>query len=186
MTEQEPTPTPGLSLEEEERIPAHLNPSTYPRTQTHSSKNIHLTLTYTPLPPTDELLSPLRSPQAGANLAFLGTTRDSFENRAVTTLSYTAYPPLAFKTLMQIAEDAVDKFGLVGVCVAHRLGEVPVGETSIVVGVSAGHRGPAFMGGEEVLERCKERLEVWKKEVFSDGVGEWRANEEWDREGRRV
>ncbi len=66
------------------------------------------------------------------------------------------------------------------------LGEVPVGETSIVVGVSAGHRGPAFLGGEEVLEQCKERLEVWKKEVFSDGVGEWRANEEWDREGRRV
>ena len=91
---------------------------------------------------------------------------------------------------MRIAEDAVGRYGLAGVCVAHRVGEVPVGETSIGVGVSAGHRGPAFEGGEEVLERCKERLEVWKKEVFGDeseqgGEGVWRANAEWDREGRR-
>lgn len=171
----------------DEPPPAHLNPQTYPRTQTHPTKNIHLTLTYTPLSPTDAYLKQIRTPKAGANLLFLGTTRDSFDDRPVTTLSYTAYPPLAFKTLMRIAEDAVGEFGLAGVCVAHRLGEVPVGETSIVVGVSAGHRGPAFEGGEQVLERCKEGLEVWKKEVFGDesGEGVWRANSEWDREGRR-
>lgn len=85
---------------------------------------------------------------------------------------------------MRIAEEAVETHQLEGVSVAHRLGEVPIGEVSIVVGVSAGHRGPAFRGGEEVLERCKERLEVWKEEVFKDGGSEWRANREWDGEGR--
>lgn len=84
---------------------------------------------------------------------------------------------------MQIAENAVAEHGLLGVSIAHRLGEVPVGECSIVVGVSAGHRGAAFRGGEEVLERCKERVEVWKREVFGDGGSEWRANEERDRDG---
>lgn len=170
--------------EQNETLPPHLNPSTYPQTRTIPPKNIHLTLTYNPLTPTDTYLTQITTPSAGANLLFLGTTRDSFASRPVTTLSYTTYPPLAFKTLMRIAEDAVEEFRLLGVAVAHRLGEVPVGEVSIVVGVSAGHRGAAFRGGEAVLERCKERLEVWKKELFGDGGEEvWRENRGWDREG---
>lgn len=178
--------TDNTTPKKNEAIPPHLNPTTYPQTKTHPTKNIHLTLTYTPLSPTTPFTQ-ISSPRAGANLLFLGTTRDTFNDRPVSQLSYTSYPPLAFKTLMRIAEEAVETHQLEGVSVAHRLGEVPIGEVSIVVGVSAGHRGPAFEGGEQVLERCKEGLEVWKKEVFGDesGEGVWRANSEWDREGRR-
>lgn len=175
--------TDNTTPKKNEAIPPHLNPTTYPQTKTHPTKNIHLTLTYTPLSPTTPFTQ-ISSPRAGANLLFLGTTRDTFNDRPVSQLSYTSYPPLAFKTLMRIAEEAVETHQLEGVSVAHRLGEVPIGEVSIVVGVSAGHRGPAFRGGEEVLERCKERLEVWKEEVFKDGGSEWRANREWDGEGR--
>lgn len=164
--------------------PAHLDPSTYPRTVTHPP-NTHLTLTYTPLD-ANTALSKISSPSAGANVLFLGTTRNSFEARPVTELSYTSYPTLAFKTLEKIASDAVQKHSLLGIYIAHRLGGVPIGEASIVVAVSAGHRGPAWRAGEEVLEACKERLEVWKEECFADGGSEWRANKEWDREGGSV
>jgi molybdopterin synthase catalytic subunit len=165
-----------------DQLPPHLDPSNYPQTRTHPTLNIHLTLTYAALNPTVHI-NDISSPSAGANLLFLGTTRDNFDHRPVTTLSYTTYPILAFKTLMDIAENAIREHGLLGVSIAHRLGEVPVGECSIVVGVSAGHRGGAFRGGEEVLERCKERVEVWKREIFGDGGSEWRVNTERDRDG---
>lgn len=179
--------TPPKTTATTTEIPPHLDPKTYPRTETDPTKNTHLTLTYAPLDPTAALKA-VSSPSAGANVLFLGTTRDSFDNRPVTQLSYTAYPPLALKTLQRIATEAVEKHGLLGVCIVHRLGVVPVGEASIAVAVSSGHRGPAWRAGEEVLERCKEKLEVWKKEEFGDGKGgsEWKANRDWDSEGRMI
>ncbi|GFN15024.1 molybdopterin synthase catalytic subunit [Aspergillus tubingensis] len=168
-----------------DQIPPHLDPQTYPRTTTNPTLNTHITLTYHPLDPTSAL-SKISSPNAGANVLFLGTTRNSFEDRPVAQLSYTAYPPLALKTLSKIAEDAVRKHELLGVVIGHRLGDVPIGESSIVIAVSAGHRGAAWRAGEEVLELCKEKAEIWKKEVFVDGQGEWRANRDRDAEGKLV
>ncbi|OJJ75555.1 hypothetical protein ASPBRDRAFT_51296 [Aspergillus brasiliensis CBS 101740] len=174
-----------MSSTESNQLPPHLNPQTYPRTSTNPTLNTHITLTYHPLDPT-RALSQISSPNAGANVLFLGTTRNSFEDRPVAQLSYTAYPPLALKTLSKIAEDAVTKHELLGVVIGHRLGDVPIGESSIVIAVSAGHRGAAWRAGEEVLELCKEKAEIWKKEVFVDGEGEWRANRDRDAEGRLV
>ncbi|PYH93430.1 molybdopterin synthase large subunit CnxH [Aspergillus ellipticus CBS 707.79] len=166
-------------------VPPHLDPTTYPRTTTNPALNTHITLTYTPLDP-NAALTKISSPNAGANVLFLGTTRNSFEDRPVSQLSYTAYPPLALKTLSGIAEEAVKKHGLLGVVIGHRLGDVPIGESSIVIAVSAGHRGAAWRAGEEVLELCKEKAEIWKKEVFVDGDAEWRANRDRDAEGELV
>ncbi|KAF9892780.1 Molybdopterin synthase catalytic subunit [Aspergillus nanangensis] len=165
--------------------PSHLDPSTYPRTLTDPTQNIHLELTYSALDPS-LALNQISSAAAGANVLFLGTTRDTFEDRPVAQLSYTAYPPLALKTLRTIASDAVSKHGLLGIVIAHRLGIVPIKEASIVVAVSAGHRAAAWRAGEEVLELCKEKAEVWKMEEFVDGGAEWRANRERDAEGRAV
>ncbi|KAJ5970557.1 uncharacterized protein N7479_000475 [Penicillium vulpinum] len=164
-------------------LPAHLDPKTYPRTHHDPKQNIHLTLTYTPLD-ANTYLSQTSSPAAGANVLFLGTTRDTFEGRSVSQLSYTAYPPLALKTLAGIAEAAVKTHKLEGVSIAHRLGIVPIGEASIAIAVSAGHRGAAWRAGEEVLEACKEKAEIWKREEFVDGGMEWRANADRDAEGR--
>lgn len=86
----------------------------------------------------------------------------------------------------------MEKFGLEGISISHRLGVVPVCEASIVVGVSCGHRGPAWRAGEEVLEIVKEKLEVWKREVFEDETdgeqegGVWRANRDRDAHGRLI
>lgn len=155
--------------------PPHLDPTTYPRTKHNPTLNIHLELTYTPLDSTT-YLNQTSSPAAGANILFLGTTRDTFEGRAVSQLSYECYPPLAFKTLSTVAEDAVERHQLNGLSIAHRLGEVPIGESSIVIALSAKHRGAAWRAGEEILEACKQKVEIWKKEVFVDGSSVWREN----------
>ncbi|KAJ5306368.1 hypothetical protein PENANT_c017G05748 [Penicillium antarcticum] len=174
-----------MTSTEETPLPAHLDPTTYPRTWTDTPKNIHLALTYAPLDATIQL-NQTSSPAAGANILFLGTTRDTFEGRPVSQLSYTAYPALALKTLARIAEAAVEAHSLVGISIAHRLGVVPIGEASIAIAVSSGHRGAAWRAGEEVLEACKEKAEIWKREEFVDGGMEWRDNAERDGEGRLV
>ncbi|KAJ9486168.1 hypothetical protein VN97_g7173 [Penicillium thymicola] len=142
-----------MSSSEQTPLPAHLDPKTYPRTHHDATQNIHITLTYETLDATT-CLSQTSSPAAGANILFLGTTRDTFEGRSVSQLSYTAYPPLTLKTLAGIAEAAVKTHKLEGVSIAHRLGTVPIGEASIAIAVSAGHRGAAWRAGEEVLEAC--------------------------------
>ncbi|CAG7915696.1 unnamed protein product [Penicillium olsonii] len=166
-----------------EPLPEHLDPKTYPRIHHDEAHNIHVTLTYDVLD-ANTYLSQTSSPAAGANILFLGTTRDTFEGRSVSQLSYTTYPPLALKTLAKIAAAAVETHKLEGVSIAHRLGVVPIGEASIAITVSSGHRGAAWRAGEEVLEACKEKAEIWKREEFVDGGMEWRANADRDAEGR--
>ncbi|KAJ5885101.1 Molybdopterin synthase catalytic subunit [Penicillium taxi] len=169
----------------EQSLPAHLDPSTYPRTHSDTTKNIHLTLTYATLDP-NTYLTQTSSTAAGANVLFLGTTRDTFEGRPVSQLSYTSYPPLVFKTLSTIAEEAVATHQLLGVSIAHRLGVVPIKEASIAIAVSSGHRAAAWRAGEEILEACKQKAEIWKREEFVDGGMEWRANADRDAEGNSI
>ncbi|KAI9754324.1 MAG: Molybdopterin synthase catalytic subunit [Lichina confinis] len=137
--------------------------------------SIHISLTNSPL---DILgtMDRVRSPKAGAIVMFAGTTRDNFKGKAVQSLTYTSYPPLALKTLFGIAKDCHERHGLVGIAIVHRLGIVPIGEDSILIFVSAPHRQAAWEAGEETLERCKSMVEIWKQEDFADG-GVWRAND---------
>lgn len=89
---------------------------------------------------------------------------------------------------MRIAQDVRAKHGLDKVCIVHRLGEVGIGEESIAVCVSSGHREAGWKGAEEVLERVKERAEIWKREWFEGGEGEglWRANKDRDGTGKLI
>src|SRR2546423_6604101 len=123
-----------------------LDPAQFP--QCITTKNLHVELRYDPLD-TSSILHFVRSPTCGANVLFLGTTRNSFDNRPVSKLSYSSYPALALKSFNSIAEAMIHKHGLERVCIVHRLGHVPVEEESIAVAVSAGHRGPAWKGAEE-------------------------------------
>jgi len=77
--------------------------------------------------------------------------------------------------MLSIARTVKSKHDLTGVYMVHRLGVCPIGEESILIAVSAPHRQAAWRGGEEALEECKSRVEVWKMEEFGDG-GVWRAN----------
>lgn len=77
---------------------------------------------------------------------------------------------------MAIARDIHAKHSLRGIAIVHRLGVVPIGEESILIAVSAPHRQAAWRAGEEALEDCKARAEVWKREEFHGEEGVWRAN----------
>ncbi|KAK6535186.1 Molybdopterin synthase catalytic subunit [Orbilia ellipsospora] len=119
----------------------------------------------------------VRSPKAGAVVLFIGTTRDNFEGKAVTTLEYTTYTPLALRSLSTITTTlkSDNSSNLHAISIIHRLGIVPIGEDSIIIALSTSHRAEAWRIAEECLEQVKDKVEIWKREWFMDG-GIWRAN----------
>ncbi|KAI5788554.1 molybdopterin converting factor, subunit 2 family protein [Pyronema domesticum] len=167
--------------------PTHLPPPTASvpgalsenATFSDAAENIHIRLTYDSLSlsTTADLV---RSPSAGAIVLFLGTTRDTFSDLPVTTLSYSCYVPLCLRTLTTIAREIKKKHNLYGIALTHRLGEVGVGEESVHIAVSSKHRKEAWLAGEEALEEVKKRAEIWKREVFQDGSA-WRSNRDGER-----
>lgn len=78
--------------------------------------------------------------------------------------------------MQTIAASMVAKHGLVAIALVHRLGDVPIGEESILIAVTAPNRTPAWRAAEECLEEVKRTAEIWKREVFVDGEEVWRAN----------
>ncbi|KAI4288928.1 MAG: hypothetical protein L6R35_001803 [Caloplaca aegaea] len=125
------------------------------------------------------VISRVKNPKAGAVVLFAGTTRDNFDGKPVTHLEYSSYAPLALKTMLSIAQSVKEKHALTAISMVHRLGVVPIEEESILIAVSARHRQAAWKGGEEALELCKEKVEIWKLEEFEgDEGGVWRANQD--------
>ncbi|KIO24870.1 hypothetical protein M407DRAFT_97322 [Tulasnella calospora MUT 4182] len=115
----------------------------------------------------NQYLKSIHSEQAGAQAMFVGTTRDTFQNKKVVRLEYEAYSSMALRTLTSIFLDARRQFpGIIRCAVSHRLGSVPVGEASIVVAVSSPHRKAAFEACEFILEEVKLKAQVWKREWY--------------------
>ena len=102
-------------------------------------------------------------PRAGAVVVFEGVTRE------VDRLEYEAYTEMAEKRMGEILIDCVDRHGLTGAVAEHRTGDVPLGEPSVIVAVSAPHRPEAFAGASEAIDRIKAEAPVWKVEVSADG-----------------
>jgi molybdopterin synthase catalytic subunit len=117
----------------------------------------------------ESITSQVKHDAAGAVVTFLGTTRDHTGDRRVLSLEYEAYRPMADQQLARVAEDMGQRWDLTGVAIAHRLGRLEVGETSLVVAVSAGHRKEAFEACHYGVDRIKQIVPIWKKEHFEDG-----------------
>jgi MoaE-MoaD fusion protein len=105
------------------------------------------------------LSAAVRDPRAGAVVVFEGGTRE------VQQLDYEAYVEMAEPRLASIAAEEAGRHGLCAVAVEHRTGTVPLGEPSVIVAVSAGHRGEAFAGARAVIDRVKAEAPIWKVEV---------------------
>ncbi len=124
---------------------------------------------------TEETLDPaaaiesVRRPGCGAVSVFLGTTRDHNAGRAVTMLEYEAYRPMADEMLARVASEMAGRWDLGAVAIAHRIGRVAVGETSLVVAVSSAHRAEAFAASDYAVDRIKQLVPIWKKEHFEGG-----------------
>ncbi len=120
----------------------------------------------------EEAIAAVRRDESGAVDLFLGVVRNTNKGRAVDHLVYDAYPSMAEKTMGELAEEAIERFDLTDSAVFHRTGRLEIGETSLLVAVSAGHRAATFEAGHWLVNEVKRRVPVWKKEVWADGE-EW-------------
>jgi MoaE-MoaD fusion protein len=129
--------------------------------------------------PIDEgrLRQMVEDPGAGAILTFLGVTRNQTGGRQVEYLEYEAYPEMAERRMAAIAGEIRARWPDVkGIALVHRVGRLEIGEASIGIAVAAPHRGEAFAACRYAIDRSKEHLPIWKKEV-------WEGGEEWIEEG---
>lgn len=109
----------------------------------------------------------------GAMVTFLGIVRDNTDGDAVEALEYEAYDAMATTQMRQIADEAISLFDVGRVMMIHRVGHLDVGEASVLVAVSAPHRGAAFDACEHCIDQLKERVPIWKKEIFASGDARW-------------
>lgn len=118
---------------------------------------------------TDEAIAAVESPAAGAVNVFLGVVRNNNLGRSVQYLEYDAYPAMAEKVMRELADEAKERFSLEDVAVLHRTGRLEIGEASLLVAVSCGHRAESFEAGHWLVNEIKKKVPVWKKEVWEDG-----------------
>lgn len=120
----------------------------------------------------------VRAPECGAIATFSGTTRDTFDGKAVVELRYEAYVPMAIRCIKSICSSAREMWNLNLIAVAHCLGPVPVGETSIFIATSSVHRVDALDACKYLIDELKASVPIWKKEVYANGEV-WKENSEF-------
>ena len=146
--------------------------------------SIMIELAYNRLDP-ERVASVVKKDTNGAVVTFLGTTRDHFEGRRVLTLEYEAFEEMAVKKLEEIRVEMQAEFSIEDIAISHRIGAVPIGEVSLVVAVASPHRVAAFQACHKAVDRLKETVPIWKKEVFEDGF-RWVACEDHEFEAPGV
>jgi molybdopterin synthase catalytic subunit len=112
------------------------------------------------------------SPDHGAVTVFLGTARRMSRGREVDYLEYEAYPEMAVRTMQQIAEEIRDRWSIERIAMRHRVGRVDLGVASVAIAVASEHRAEGFAACQYAINRLKEIVPIWKKEVWVGG-GEW-------------
>jgi molybdopterin synthase catalytic subunit len=116
------------------------------------------------------LVAGAQRPDCGAVSVFVGTTRvDESEGALVEYLEYEAYRPMADRKLEEIGAEIRERWDARHVSIVHRIGRVDPGEASVAIVVASPRRGPAFEASRYAIERIKEIVPIWKREVWSDG-----------------
>jgi molybdopterin synthase catalytic subunit len=119
----------------------------------------------------EEVVSAVSSHGLGGLVTFTGLVRDVTRGRPVVRLEYEAYTGMAEQVLARIGEEVGARHGC-RVAVLHRVGVLLPGDAAVMIACAAAHRSPAFRACEEVLERLKKEVPIWKREVYQDGA-EW-------------
>src|SRR5215207_8455533 len=118
------------------------------------------------------LTEAVRRPGCGAVVTFLGTVRDLTADEVTVALEYEAYPPMAERQMAGIEADVRGRWPMGEVALVHRLGRLEVGEISVAVAVSCPHRADAFDACRHAIDRLKEVVPIWKKDL-GPGKAEW-------------
>ena len=121
--------------------------------------------------PIDEIAleQAIRTDADGAVITFRGVARKHSRGREVVHLEYEAYPEMAEKVMAQIGDEIKAKFPVSAVAIVHRTGVLEVGQASVVIAIAAPHRGEAFAASQYAINRLKEVVPIWKKEIWDDG-----------------
>lgn len=120
-----------------------------------------------------QAISFLCVPEAGGIDLFIGTTRQWTQGRETARLRYECYEAMAVAEMERLAAECRTRWPVQRLCLVHRLGEVPVAEASVIVGVSTPHRKDAFEACRYLIDELKQRVPIWKYELYTDGSGEW-------------
>jgi molybdopterin synthase catalytic subunit len=120
----------------------------------------------------DAAIDEVASADAGAIATFIGTTRRRSRGREVVRLEYEAYEGMAEAEMARIAEAVREKHDVLAIAIHHRVGVVAIGETSVVIAISAPHRAAALDACRETIDTLKETVPLWKKEIY-DGGESW-------------
>ena len=129
-------------------------------------------LTREPLDPA-ALRRTLLDPRAGACATFEGWVRDQNEGKMVLSLEYEAYGDLAQREGERILAEAREKFAVLTLACVHRTGALRLGEPAVWVGAAAAHRDAAFAACRYVIDECKARVPIWKREHYAAGASAW-------------
>jgi MoaE-MoaD fusion protein len=120
----------------------------------------------------ESVAAEVASDQAGAIATFVGTTRARSRDRDVIRLEYEAYEGMAEAEMERIAQEVCERHDVLEMAIHHRVGPVEIGETSVVIAVSAPHRAAAFDACREAIDTLKQTVPLWKKELYVGGE-EW-------------
>jgi molybdopterin synthase catalytic subunit len=119
------------------------------------------------------LTESVQRPGCGAVVTFLGTVRDLTGDEVTLALEYEAYPPMAERKMAEIEADTRARWPVGEMALVHRLGRLEVGEVSVAVAVSTPHRADAFAACRHAIDRLKELVPIWKKDLAPQGVSTW-------------
>ena len=125
----------------------------------------------------DAVTAKVRKDTNGAVVTFLGTTRNNFEGKRVVTLEYEVFEEMALKKLEEVRQGLMAEFKIDDIAISHRIGRVNIGEISLIVAVASPHRKEAFLACHQAVDRLKETVPIWKKEVYEEG-SRWVACED--------
>jgi molybdopterin synthase catalytic subunit len=110
---------------------------------------------------------------SGGLSMFFGIVRNHHQGRAVRSLFYECYVSMANNQIERIRKEIKARMGLSDIHILHRIGHLEVGEIALAVSAASAHRAEAFTACEEVVERIKKEVPIWKKEFYADGTHEW-------------
>jgi len=116
-----------------------------------------------------ECINRVMSPECGGIDVFIGTVRNVTKGKAVVRLEFEAYESMAMKEMEKIAAEMKTKWPVHKIVMHHRVGVLQVGEVPVIIAVSAAHRDAAFDACRYAIDALKQRVPIWKKEVFEDG-----------------
>lgn len=121
----------------------------------------------------DEALSAVADRSAGGTCVFVGTVRDRSDAGDVTGLEYEAWDELAVQRLEELVDELFERWPIARAAILHRTGSLGIGESSVVIAVSAHHRAEAFEACRHAIERLKRDVPIWKKESLAAGEAHW-------------